>query len=204
MSTESRTADISKTNDFRRVLGHFYLIQCVAASPRVCPLCLLQRLKAPNRTAFASWRERQPHKGTEKDPGTHPESSGWTQRTVWALMRLPFWWKVRPRGPHFFALNVVLRREQTEAAAAGAGAEPGGGPEGHGRQRGGRAQTAADPGPTGRVQSQSGGAVLGDAPPAGAQRPRWGSHTGTDFGPFLLAKVPHIHTIPPCTLERCN
>lgn len=151
--------------------------------------CLLQRHKSPNRAAFGLWRERQPHKGAEKDPWTHRKSSSWTPRTVWAPTQPKFWWSnvhVRWRLGLTLPLDVILRRQQTEASAAGAGAELGGGPEGRGPQGRGWARPAAAPGPTGRVQSQPGGTLLWAAPPAGAQWPRWGNHTASVFQPWLI------------------
>lgn len=68
------------------------------------------------------------------------------------------------------SLNMVLRREQSTASAAGAGAELGAGPGGRGWQRAGGTQPAADPGPTCRVPSQPGGRVPSVASPAGAWR----------------------------------
>lgn len=101
-------------------------------------------------------------------------------------------------------LDVVPRWEQTGASAAGAGAEPDGGPEGRGQQRRGWAQPAADAGPPGRVQIQPGGTLLWAAPPAGVQRLRWGHHsvcfsTLANLGkcrlwPFFPLQKRHIFT----------
>lgn len=165
----------------------YSLFHCVVASSSSV-FCLLQRHKSPNRAAFGLWRERQTHKGAEKDPWTHRKSSSWITRTVWASTQPTFWWSkvhVWWRLGLTLPLDVVLRRQQTEASAAGAGAELGGGPEGRGRQGRGWARPAAAPGPTGRVQSQPGGTLLWAALPAGAQWPWWGNHTVSVFQPWL-------------------
>lgn len=110
-------------------------------------------------------------------------------------------------------LDMVPRWEQAGASAAGAGAELGGGPEGRGRQRRGWAQPAAGAGPPGRVQSRPGGTLLWAAPPAGAQRPRWGHHsvcssTLANLGKcrlwpffFLSKNIPYLHPTNPSIWE---
>lgn len=97
-------------------------------------------------------------------------------------------------------LYILFRWEQTEAAAAGVGAELDGGPAGCGWQRGGRREPAADPGPAGGEQSQPGETPLWAAQPAGAQRAWWGSGCGmTVFQPWLIQEKQTEHS---CSLAE--
>lgn len=85
---------------------------------------------------------------------------------------------------------VFLRRwSESKVAAAGAGAELGGGAAGGGWQGGGWAEAAADPGPAGRVHEQPsrpGVGLLRASGPAGEQQARWASSSVSFFFFFFL------------------
>lgn len=100
-------------------------------------------------------------------------------------------------------LYVLYRWGQSEAAAAGARAELGGGAAGCGRQRGDWAEAAADPGPVGGEQSQPGGSLLRAVPPAGAQWTWWvSSHDMTVFC-FFFKPWPAQWTHTSALSQKC-
>ncbi len=86
-----------------------------------------------------------------------------------------------------YLFYILHRWEQTEAAAAGTGAELDGGPAGGCCKRRSRPESAADSGPAGGEQSRPGEPPIGAAQPAGVQRARWGRGCiMTVFQPWLL------------------